>query len=118
MLTVKGGKLGPLPFDPETLTQYASVRTWLSSVSSEHTGSSRTRELYLWYFTRWVAWSRKDPDVLKNERLEQLRNADYDYVECRYGSQAYRHALMEGYTLMDNGDGDRRTLMKRKDAKQ
>jgi len=62
---IKGGVLGPLPFDPETLTKYASVRTWLSSVSSEHTGSKRTRELYLWYFTRWVEWTGKNPDALK-----------------------------------------------------
>ena len=75
---IKGGVLGPLPFDPETLTKYASVRTWLSSVSSEHTGSERTRELYLWYFTRWVEWSKKDPDALKNERLEQLRSSDQE----------------------------------------
>ncbi len=75
---IKGGVLGPLPFDPETLTKYASVRTWLSSVSSEHTGSERTRELYLWYFTRWVEWRHKDPDALKDERLTQLRNSDQE----------------------------------------
>ncbi len=70
--------LGALPFEPETLTQHASVRTWLSSVSSEHTGSGRTRELYLWYFTRWVEWTGKNPDQLKNERLEQLRSSDQE----------------------------------------
>lgn len=75
---IKGGVLGPLPFDPATLTKYVSVRTWLSSVSSEHTGSDRTRELYLWYFTRWVEWTKKDPDALKDERLLQLRSSDQE----------------------------------------
>ena len=65
-------KLGDLSFDPETLTKYDSVTTWLSAVNSEHTGSARTRELYLWEFARWVEWTGKSPDQLKKEELSEV----------------------------------------------
>ena len=87
-------------------------------------------------FAKHPAWSQRDrkawmelqarqtvtiekPETSKSDDAYydgiKYSNHYYDYVECRYGSQAYRHALMDGYLLMDNGDGDRRTLMKKKE---
>ncbi len=73
---------------------------------------------------QWMKLQRKQekPETSKSDGDEtyydgtKYANHYYDYVECRYGSQAYRHALMDGYTLMDSGDGERRTLMKKKEA--
>ena len=94
----RGAKMGPLPFDPETLTKYESVRTWLANVSAEHTGSDRTRECYLWYMTRWVQWTGKNPDQLKEERRLHVRSEDDERYEENKVNEYFAYLQKIGFS--------------------